>query len=67
MENLDNTTTLDNGSDIMDSIPPFQVDTIPFLDEQPSLPLSSPTLAMNFELFMESLTIVFSMTELVMN
>jgi hypothetical protein len=55
MENLDSTTTLGNGSDITDSIP--SDDTIPFLDEQPSLPFSSSTSsAMDFELFTDSFT-----------
>lgn len=55
MGNLDSTTTLDDGSNITDSIP--LDDAIPFLDEQPSLPFSSsPSSAMDFELFMDSFT-----------
>jgi hypothetical protein len=55
MENLDSTTTLDDGGNITDSIP--LDDVIPFLDEQPSLPFSfSPSSAMDFELFMDSFT-----------
>ncbi|MGI8831538.1 MAG: PsbP-related protein [Nitrososphaeraceae archaeon] len=51
MENLDSTTDLSNGSDIMDSLPSFQDDTIRFLDEQP---FSSSSSAMDFDLFMDS-------------
>jgi hypothetical protein len=54
MENLDSTTTLDNDSSITDNM---LDDAIPFLDEQPSLPFSSsPSSAMDFELFMDSFT-----------
>jgi hypothetical protein len=55
MENLDSTTTLGDDNNITDSIP--LDDAIPFLDEQPSLPFSSsPSSAMDFELFMDSFT-----------
>ena len=55
MENLDSTTSLGNDSSITDSMP--LDDAIPFLNEQPSLPFSSsPSSAMDFELFMESFT-----------
>ena len=55
MENLDTTTSLSDGSNITDSIP--LDDAIPFLDEQPPLPFSSsPSSAMDFELFMDSFT-----------
>lgn len=52
MENLDSTTGLDNDSSITDSMP--LDDAIPFLDEQPSLPFSSSSSAMDFQLFMDS-------------
>ncbi len=53
LENLDGITTLGNDSSITDSIP--LDDAIPFLDEQPSMPFSSsPSSAMDFELFMDS-------------
>lgn len=55
MENLDSTTSLGNDSSITDSMP--LDDAIPFLNEQPSLPFSSPpSSSMDFELFMESFT-----------
>jgi hypothetical protein len=55
MENLDGITALGNDSSITDSMP--LDDAIPFLDEQPSLPFSSsPSSAMDFELFMDSFT-----------
>lgn len=55
MENLNSTTSLGNDSSITDSMP--LDDAIPFLNEQPSLPFSSPpSSSMDFELFMESFT-----------
>ena len=55
MENLDSTTSLGDDSSITDSMP--LDDAIPFLNEQPSLPFSSPpSSSMDFELFMESFT-----------